>query len=158
MTTNSLSRKQIIILINTYNSRIIGNFANTHIANINGHLKKAKLVTIAKFIQVKNKDIIIKTNKTSFVSDMSIIKKYLKENNNINSNHIDSSCLSKSKSYLKISGLPYILEKTNLLIISNLIKEVIKETHIFNDVILASKPYIIKASSKYDMAIVWINI
>jgi len=50
ITTKSLSRKQIIILINTYNSEIIGNFANNHIANINGYLKKAKLATIAKLI------------------------------------------------------------------------------------------------------------
>jgi len=50
MTTKSPSRKQIIILINIYNSEIIDNFANSYIAIINGHLKKAKLATIAKFI------------------------------------------------------------------------------------------------------------
>lgn len=98
------------------------------------------------------------TNKTLFTLDMSIIKKYLKENNNINSNHINSPHLPKSKSYLKILGFSYILEKTNLSIISDLIKKVIKETHIFNNVILASKSCIIKTSSKSDIAVVWVDI
>jgi len=154
MTTKGSLRKQIIIPMNTYNSKIIGNFTNTHIANINRCLKEAKSATIADFIQVENNGIIITTNKALFASDMSIIEKYLKETDNINSNHIDSPCLPKSKSCLKISGLPYILEKTNLPITSDLIKEVTKETHIFNDVILASKSCIIKASSKSDMAVV----
>jgi len=50
MTTKGLSRKQIIILISKNNSKIIGNFANFHILNINRCLKKTKLNTIANFI------------------------------------------------------------------------------------------------------------
>jgi len=45
---------------------------------------------------------------------MSIIKKYIKEINNINFKYIDISQLSKLKSYLKILGLFYILKNTNL--------------------------------------------
>ena len=85
-----------------------------HITNINRCLNKAKLDTIADFIWVKSKDIIITTNKAAFVSDISIIEKYLKENSNINSDYINSSCLLKFKSYLKILDLLYIVEKTNL--------------------------------------------
>jgi len=50
MTTKSPLRKQIIISINTYNSKIIGNFTNTHIANINRCFKEAKSATITDFI------------------------------------------------------------------------------------------------------------
>ena len=39
-----------------------------------------------------------------------------------------------------------------------MIKKVIKENHIFNNIILTSKLRVIKVSSKYDMFIVWINI
>jgi len=87
---------------------------------------------------------------------MSIIEKYIKETNNIDSKHINIPWLSKS--YLKILSLPYILENTNLLITSELVKEVIKETHIFNDIILTSKPHIIKALSKSGLAVVWVDI
>jgi len=133
-----------------------------HITNINRCLKKAKLDTIADFIWVKSKDIIITTNKAAFVSDISIIEKYLKENSNINSDYINSSCLLKFKSYLKILDLLYIVEKTNLLVTSKLIEEVIKEFYIFNDIILASRPQVIKASPKSDiamiMAMIWVDI
>jgi len=68
---------------------------------------------------------------------MSIIEKYLKENKNIDLDYINSSYLPKSKSYLKILNLLYTLNNTNLPITSEIIKEVIKESHIFNDVVLA---------------------
>ena len=125
-----------------------------HITNINRCLKKAKLNIIADFIWVESKDIIITTNKATLVSDISIIEKYLKENSNINSDYINSSCLLKSKSYLKILDLSYIVEKTNLLVTSKLIEEVIKEFYIFKDIILASRPQVIKASPKSDIAII----
>jgi len=35
---------------------------------------------------------------------------------------------------------------------------IIKQNHIFNNTTLTSKPRVIKASSKSDMAIIWINI
>ena len=41
---------------------------------------------------------------------------------------------------------------------SNDIKHIIKQNHIFNNVTLASKLRVIKAFSKSDMAIIWINI
>ena len=37
---------------------------------------------------------------------------------------------------------------------SNVVENIIKKNHIFNNVVLASKPYIIKISLKLDMAIV----
>jgi len=41
---------------------------------------------------------------------------------------------------------------------SNDVKHIIKQNHIFNNVTLASKLRVIKAFSKSDMAIIWINI
>jgi len=38
------------------------------------------------------------------------------------------------------------------------VKLIIKQNHIFNNTTLASKPRVIKASPKSDMAIIWINI
>ena len=61
---------------------------------------------------------------------MSIIEKYVKETNKIDSKHIDIPWLLKSKSYLKILGLSYILKNTNLPITFEPVEEVIKETHI----------------------------
>ena len=90
--------------------------------------------------------------------DMSIIEIYLKEIENINLDYIDSSYLPKFKSYLKILSLLYTLNNTNLPITSKIIEKVIKETYIFNNIILVSKPRIIKTFSKSDITIVWIDI
>ena len=66
--------------------------------------------------------------------------------------------LPQSKSYLKIIGIPYLMENTNILINSDFVETVIKSSHIFNDLSLTSKLRIIKASPKSDIAIIWIDI
>jgi len=38
------------------------------------------------------------------------------------------------------------------------IKGVLKDSHLFKDMILASKPHVIKALSKSDKAVVWVDI
>ena len=68
-----------------------------------------------------------------------LLKNTLK-NNNIDLYYIASPYLPKSKSYLKILGLLYIVEKTNLPVTSQLIEEVIKESYIFNDIVLVLRP------------------
>lgn len=64
-----------------------------------------------------------------------------------------SPCLPQSKFYLKIINILYILENTDMLINSSIVESIIKSTHIFNDVLLAFKPQVIKESLKSDMAI-----
>jgi len=39
-----------------------------------------------------------------------------------------------------------------------MVEEIIKGSYIFNNIVLASKPCIIKVSPKSDMAIIWIDI
>ena len=90
--------------------------------------------------------------------NLNIVEMYVKNLNNIDLENIMSLQLSLFKSYLKILEVPYFLENTNLLITSNVVKEVIKKSHIFNDVFLALHPQIIKTSSKSDITVIWINI
>jgi len=40
----------------------------------------------------------------------------------------------------------------------NVVEDIIKSNHIFNNITLASRPYIIKISLKSDMAIIWVDI
>ena len=51
-------------------------------------------------------------------------------------------------------GLSYLIENTNTPILLNIVETIIKSNHIFNNIIIASKPRIIKVSSKYDIAII----
>jgi len=134
------------------NAELIVNSANLHIANINKCQKNTKSDIITDFIHIINKGVIITMNKPVNASDLSIIEKYIKNISNINLDSINSPCLLKFKSYLKIVGFPHKME--NSLITSDFIKSVVKELHLFEDIMLVSKPHIIKASSKSDMVVV----
>jgi len=129
-----------------------------HITNLNHALKGPKLDIIVDFIWVNYKDLIITTNKVTFSSDISVIGNYLKNINNIDSNNVQNAHLSQSKLYLKILGIPYLLKGTNTPINSSVVKTIIKLTHIFNEIKVASKPHVVKVSSKSDIAIIWIDI
>jgi len=50
------------------------------------------------------------------------------------------------------------MKNTNTLIYSGIVEAIIKNMYIFNDVTLASKPWIIKASPKSNMAIIWVDV
>ena len=100
--------------------------------------------------------IIITTNKPASDLDLSTIEKYLKNIQNVNPDSIKSSHLPKSKSYMKIVGLPYSSELG--VMTPDIIEGVLKYSHLFKDTILASKPRIIKASPKSDKAVVWMDI
>jgi len=50
------------------------------------------------------------------------------------------------------------MENTNVPITLNFIELIIKSNHIFNNLLLVSKPWIIKASPKSDITIIWMDI
>ena len=58
----------------------------------------------------------------------------MKELNDVNSDNIISPKLLQSKLYLKILGILYFLDNTNLSIMSDIIERVIKSIYIFNDI------------------------
>ena len=147
MTIKYPSIRQVLVLMSSDNvTKIIALF-NKHIANINRALKKIKSEVMTGFIGADNKYLSIITNKVTFNSDLNIIEKYIKNIDIINYDDVKILRLPQSKSYLKILGILYLIESTNFSILFNVIKRVLQSTHIFNDVTLASKPRIIKASN-----------
>ena len=67
MTTKSLSRKQIIILMGSNNAKRVMAKANVHVSNINRLLKKAKSEIFIDFICFNNKRLLIITNKVATI-------------------------------------------------------------------------------------------
>ena len=155
MTMKSLSRKQVIILIgNDNNIKFIKN-SLIYVTNINRILRNMKSEVLVDFICSDLLRVTIVTNKVLLSSDLLIIESYVKNSENIDSSQVDFLCLSQSKSYLKIIGISYFLHGNmqDCLTSSN-VELVIKQNHIFNNITLVSKPKVIKASSKSDMAII----
>ena len=156
MTIRKQSRREIIIPIAKTNTELIINSAHIYISNVNKCLKNSKSNIFADFIQFNINGIIITTNKPANNLDLSMIEKYLKSIQNVNPDSIESPRLPKSKSYMKIIGLPYSSE---LGVMSpDIIEGILKDSHLFKDATLASKPCVIKVSPKSDKAVVWVDI
>ena len=158
MTTKNPSYKQVIIPMGNDITKKFIKESNLHITNINHALKAIKSSTIANFIHINNKGIVITINNIVLGSDLQKIKKYVKNSLSSDVDKMSSAKLPQSKSYLKIVGISFISEKTNSYIALDEIEKILKNNHIFNNIILTSKPRIIKVPPKSDMAIIWIDI
>ena len=134
------------------------NDLSIHIINIDYTLKNILSNTIADFIHVDDKDVIITTNNVSFQSNLQEIEKYVKNFPTTDIEQVSSPRLLQSKSYLKIVGISYISKRSNTCISSEEVKNILKINHIFNNIILISKLHVIKVSPKSDIAIIWIDI
>ena len=156
MTTRGPSRKEVIIPMTKSNAELIMKSAHKHIANINEYLKNSNSDIIADFICLSNNGIIITMNRPANITELSRIENFLKKIDNIDPVSIEISCLPKSKSYMKIVGLPYNSKLG--VVTSDFIEGVLKETRLFKDVTIASKPRVIKASPKSDKVVVWMDI
>lgn len=156
--TKGLLYHQIIILMNSETVSKVLVKSSKHVANINSLLKNINSNTIVDFIRVDSKDITITTNNVTAQSNLLTIEKYIKEINSIQSEDILTICLPQSKSYLKILGILYINKTNGTSIKLGDMENIIKTTHVFNNITLASKPHIIKTSSKSDIAVVQINV
>ena len=159
MTTKGPSRKQVIIPMNGDNVSSFMKNSSLHVANINRNLQNTKSDILVDYLCSDNSGITVITNKVVQQSDMSIIDNYVKNLNDINSLQVDEPRLPKSKSYLKITGIPFFPHSNSQeRLTSDDIKMILKQNHIFDNVSLASKLRVIKVSSKSDMSIVWIDI
>ena len=158
MTMKGPSYKQVIVPMNNELAKKFIKDSSIHVVNINCALKNIWSNTIANFIQVEDKGIIITTNSISSISDLQEIEKYVKSSLTSDLEQVSTSRLLQSKFYLKIVGIPFISERINTHIFSDEIENVLKTNHLFNNIVLASKFCIIKVSLKSDMSIIWIDI
>ena len=158
MTTRGLSRKQVIILMNQDNiAKFIRNSIN-YIVNINRLLKNIKSNCKVDYIQTEKSSIVIVTNKVAFTLDLQTMEKYIKNSKQIDADHVDTPWLPQSKLYLKIIGLLYFIENSNTPVTLDIIKNVIRSNHIFNDILITLCSRIIKVFPKLDMTIIWLDI
>ena len=128
--------------------------SSAHITNINRVLKNIKMNVMVDFIWSDCNSIVIITNKVTSSLELQMIENYVKNTNCISTNRVKVPRLSQFKSYLKIIGIPFLQENTNIPINLSIVEDIIKKNHIFNNIMLASKPHIIKVSPKLDIAII----
>jgi len=158
MTTKDSLQRQVIVPMNNDLARKFIKDSSMHVTNINCALKAIKSNMIADFICIEDKGIIIIINYISSSSDLQEIEKYVKNSLSSDAKQVLLPRLLQSKFYLKIVGILYINKKTNSCISLDNMKNILKNNHLFNNIILASKPQVIKLSPKSNMAIIWIDI
>jgi len=107
-TTKGPSKKQAIIPTSDNIKDIIMGEANAHIFQINMLLKSIKSTTRAKFIHPCPGGVSINMNNVPNTSDLNTIERYLKLINGAGNDEVLTPQLPQSKSYLKITGIPYI--------------------------------------------------
>ena len=159
MTTKDPSRKQIIVPMSRDNSAAFLKNSSAYISNLNRLLGNVKTEVMVNFIRLDPIGLVIATNKVTVQSDLQIIDQYVKKSDDINEIQVEKPRLPQSKSYLKITGIPYFPngKSQEHLNISN-VESALKQNHIFNNIKLASKSRVIKVSPKSDMSIIWIDI
>ena len=156
-TTKGPSRKQAIVPISGQHITSIMNNVGLHVNSINSMLKGIKSTLRAEFIRPATQSIIITTNNVPAPSDLSIIERYIKSIDSIGINEVAAPRFPQSKSYLKITGIPY-LQSNGSAITSDDIANYLKNSELFEGTTLAAKPRVIKAFPKSDMAIIWVDI
>jgi len=156
-TTKGPSRKQAIVPTSNKIKDIIMEEANTHIFQINMLLKNIKSMTRAEFIHPCPGGVSINTNSVLSTSDLNTIERYLKSMNGASNDEVLTPQLPQSKSYLKITGIPYIQPNGNKLT-SDDITTTMKHLELFECTNLVAKPRVIKASPKSHIAIIWFGI
>jgi len=113
---------------------------------------------MANSICTDAKGIIISTNNIIYPLDLQEIKKYIKNSLCVVTDQIELPRLPQSKSYLKIVSIPYLSEVTNTYLSSDNVEKILKANRIFNNIVLALKPRVIKVTFKSDISIIWIDI
>ena len=152
-------RKQIIVPMSSNNTNSFMKNSSAHISNLNRLLRNAKTEVVVDFIRSDPISLVIVTNKVAVQSDLQIINQYVKKSEDINKLQVKEPHLPQSKSYLKITGIPYFPNgKTQERLNASDVKTALKQNQIFDDIKLASRPRVIKISPKSNMSIVWINI
>jgi len=131
--------------------------ANTYIFQINILLRNIKSVLRAEFIYSCPGGIAINTNNVLNPSNLTTMKQYLKLINSAGNNKILALYLFQSKSYLKITSISYIQPNGNKLT-SDDITNIMKHLELFEYMTFVTKPRIIKAFPKSDIAIIWFDI
>jgi len=156
VTTKDPSRKNVLVPLDPTDKKTIMNATNTHINQINGLFKSYKLGTSVDCIRETSNSLMVITNNVASPSDLSLLEKYIKGIDDIETKDI-SSRLPQSKSFLKILGVPYFDEEKTP-VKTTTVENILTNTHLFDNVTLSSRPRIIRASRNSDMAVIWVNI
>jgi len=158
MTTHGPTRCQVLILLNTLTAEVVVANAATAVESCNRGLVEAHSKLRVESVHKVWDGISMSTNFVASAAELDVIKQWLKKVAGLAASTVVESHLPWSKSFLKILGVSYWGNNSLLPITQAQVESVIANTSIFEGVVLASHPHIIKASPSSDMSVIWIDI
>jgi len=158
MTTHRPTRCQVLILLNTPTAEVVVANAATVVESCNRGLVEAYSKLRVESVYKTWDGISMSTNFVTLAAELEVIKQWLKKVAGLAASTVVEPCLPQSKSFLKILGVPYWGNNSLLPITQAQVESVIANTPIFEGVVLASRPCIMKASPSSDMSVIWIDI
>jgi len=158
MTTQGPTRHQVLIpLTPAAAEMMVANAAST-VQSCNKGLVSACSKLRVESVHKTWDGVSMSTNSVAFAAELEVIKQWLKKTANLGDVTEVEPHLSQSKSFLKILGIPYWDSKISLPVTLAQVAEALSSSPLFESVILASMPHIMKASPSSDMFVIWIDI
>jgi len=138
------------------NSKTFFKSLSDHITNLNHTFRGIKSNSIIDFIYINHCGLIVIVNKVAIPSELCVVKNYIKNTTSVDLNNVQFTYLLQSKLYLKILDISYLIKSTNMPINLSVVESIIKSTHIFDNIHIVLKPYIIKnINIRYDYCLDW---
>jgi len=158
MTTHRPTRRQVLIPLDTPIAEVVVANTATAVESYNRGLVEAHSKLRVESVRKAWDGISMSTNFVASVTELEVIKQWLKKVAGLAASTVVEPCLPQSKSFLKILDVPYWGNNSLLSIIQAQVESVIANTSIFEGVVLASRSHIMKASPSSDMSVIWIDI
>jgi len=154
MTTYGPTRRQVLI---PPAKVVVANTA-TAVESCNRGLVEAHSKLRVESVCKAWNGISMSTNFVASAAELEVIKQWLKKVAGLAASTVVEPRLLQSKSFLKIFGVSYWGNNSSLPITQAQVESVIANTPIFEEVVLASHPCIMKASPSSNMSVIWIDI
>jgi len=158
ITTHGPTRHQVLIPLDTPTAEVVVANATTAVESCNRDLVEAHSKLRVESVYKAWDGISMSTNFVASTAELEVIKQWLKKVADLAASTVVKPRLPQSKSFLKILDVPYWGNNSSLPITQAQVESVIANTPIFEGVVLASHPCIMKASPSSDMSVIWIDI
>ena len=158
MTTHRPTREQVLILPNfpaieiiVTNTALVVEFCNKSLVEACSKLRVESVYKIQDGVSMF-------TNSVVLVAKLGVIKQWLKKTTGLSEITKVKSCLSQSKSFMKVSDIFYQDSNTSLPITFIQAVTALSSSSLFEGIILASLLCIMKEFSSSDISVIWIDI
>ena len=148
----------MLIPLDTFTAEVIVANTTTAVESYNRDLVEAHSKLRVESVCKAWDGISMSTNFVASAAELEVIKQWLKKVAGLAASTVMESRLPQSKSFLKILGVFYWGNNSSLPITQAQVESVIANTPIFEGVVLASRPRIMKASPSSAMSMIWIDI